>query len=255
MTQAQGKIGEQCLVVVADYAGNETAYTVEYDGEMGSTVGGIYGYTKSSQRGSGQRWMELDVNNLWFVDSDKYSGTELMDYMSIDVTAAEYVGGYVYMAAADGHLYVSRHSDWDGITEVCDFRDVTSAILDLAFNYADGKLYALDEHNTFYTVDLYTGEMTKVVEITLVNPYLDYKGWTMGSYMNISMMTIDDEGKFYFANAGIPQSSFLYSFTLDQVEDGKIYDLCPSTMRGMGSSAITVQVAQWLGIMIRTFST
>lgn len=227
LTQAQGKIGEQCLVVVADYAGNETAYTVEYDGEMGSTVGGIYGYTKSSQRGSGQRWMELDVNNLWFVDSDKYSGTELMDYMSIDVTAAEYVGGYVYMAAADGHLYVSRHSDWDGITEVCDFRDVTSAILDLAFNYADGKLYALDEHNTFYTVDLYTGEMTKVVEITLVNPYLDYKGWTMGSYMNISMMTIDDEGKFYFANAGIPQSSFLYSFTLDQVEDGKIYDLLP----------------------------
>lgn len=227
LSKAQGKIGEQCLVVVGDYAGNETVYAVDYDGEMGSTVGGVYGYTKSSQRGSGQRWMELDVENLWLVNEDNYSGTELMDYMSIDVTAAEYVGGYVYMAAADGRLYVSRHSDWAGITEVCDFSGVTSAILDLAFNYADGKLYALDEHNTFYSVDLYTGEMTKVVEITLVNPYLVHMGWTMDSYMKISMMTIDDEGKFYFANAGIPQSAFLYAFSLDQVEDGKIPDLQP----------------------------
>ncbi len=227
LTTAQGKIGEQCLVVISDYAGNQTTYAVEYKGEMGSTIGSFYAYSKSSKRGSGQRWLEIDVDNLWYVNESKYNGTELMDNTDIDVTAAEYVAGYVYIAGADGKLYVARHSDWAGVTEVRDFTDVTDSILDLAFNYADSTLYALDANNTFYTVDLYTGAMEKVAEITLFNPYLDSMGWPPVSDGQISMMTIDDEGTFYFANNAVKMRSYLYKFTLDELVDGMIENLHP----------------------------
>ena len=43
-------------------------------------------------------------------------------------------------------------------------------ILDMAFNYADGMLYAMGEGNTVYTVDLLTGALTQAYTVSVTNP-------------------------------------------------------------------------------------
>ena len=53
----QAKIGKQCFVVVGDYAGNETAYTVAYGGETEDFSGRMFGFTSSDAHGSGLRWV------------------------------------------------------------------------------------------------------------------------------------------------------------------------------------------------------
>ncbi|MFR8872270.1 MAG: hypothetical protein ACLVHV_01670 [Oscillospiraceae bacterium] len=154
---SQLKIGPSCMVRVADYAGNESLYTVPYGGEPEDYTGRIYGFTATEKyRGGGIRWMELDPETVCYQSETEYDGTTNLDSMDITVTAAEYVDGYVYMAADDGFLYAAPQGQWSDYTEVGEIGDGL-VILDMAFHYGDGQLYALGEDNTVYTVDLLTG--------------------------------------------------------------------------------------------------
>ena len=224
-------IGEECLVVVGDYAKNETAYTVTYGGEPVDYTGKMYGYTTSrvfrtdNPKTLGEpRWMEIDPENVWNVDSSgsKWGGSVNMENMPVDITAAEYVDGWVFMAGEDGYLYAAAQDYRNGVIKMGRWDHVTAGIRDMAYNYADGKLYALSEENTIYELGLYDGVLSEVVTITVTNPRT-----SLATHKVLTMLAIDDEGNFYVANYGTMYTSFLYTFTLDDVVDGKITDLAP----------------------------
>ncbi len=215
-------IGETCYVVVADYAGNETVYSVRYDGETVSSEGKLFGFTSANYRGSGKRWMRIDPDTLYYVSDQDCAGTENLAAMNFSVTAAEYVDGNVYMASEDGYLYVGTQDVWNDCVRANYFGNVTTRIRDLAFNYQNNTLYALGTDNDIYSVDLTTCKLTKVADVSVTNPAV-----TADMYKNLIAMTIDDDGNFYVTNYGNIDSGFLYRFTLEHITDGKITDLAP----------------------------
>ena len=106
------KLGPTCQVLVADYAGNESRYTVNYGGEPEDYTGQMYAYTNSDYRGGGSRWMRITPEKLCYSSEKSLDGSENLDSMAQSVTAAEYVEGYVYMAAQDGKLYAAPQGEW-----------------------------------------------------------------------------------------------------------------------------------------------
>ncbi len=142
----------------------------------------------------------------------------------MQIVAAEYVDGYVYMATMGGDLYVAPHGEWESYELISHYFQYTDEdeIDDMAFNYADKKLYALDKSNRLYTIDLYSGEMEQVASITIVNPRNN-----SDSYRKLTMLTIDDDGNFYVVNSGGTGYTFLYRFTERDIVDGKIEDMTP----------------------------
>ena len=225
MDLSEAKIGPECVVVVGDYAGNESVYTVQYGGEPEDFTGKFYGFTRISARGGDPyRWMSIDPAKLYYYSPSDYEGTENLDTMDINVIAAEYVDGYVYMATDTGEIYVAEQGGWASYLHGGSYFTATGGALlrDMAFNYRDNMLYALDEANNIYSVDLTSLAMTKVANVTLTNPRSTY-----ADRLKLTMMTIDDNGNFYVVNSGNQIDAYLYRFTLDQVVEGKIVDLPP----------------------------
>lgn len=228
---------KNCKVVVADYAGNERTYDVVYNENMDYT-GKMYGFTNSNYRGSGNRWMEIDADTLYYGDRTTYYGTQTVAEMDFAVTAAEYVGGYVYMAADDGWLYAAQQGEWTNAIRVGRYAQTDSPIRDMAFNYADGQLYALGTENRIYTVNLTTGELTLAYTVAITNPNAN------GAVQALQLLTlaIDGDGNFYSVNNGVSQSgggmiigggssyasknwraAYLYSWSADDADaDGQI---------------------------------
>ena len=124
----------------------------------------------------------------------------------------------------DGDLYVAPHGEWENYELICNYFQYTDEdeIDDMAFNYADKKLYALDKHNNLYTIDLYSGQMEQIANITIVNPRSN-----AASYLKLTMLAIDNSGNFYAVNSGGTGYTFLYRFTRNEIVDGKIQDLTP----------------------------
>lgn len=88
------------------------------------------------------------------------TATVNLDAMDVLVTAAEYVDGYVYMAADDGWLYAAKQGEWGYISPVGPLQE-GAVVKDMAFNYQNNTLYALDNANGIYTVDLVTGRCSR----------------------------------------------------------------------------------------------
>ena len=216
------QIGAECIVLVADYAGNVSAYTVEYGGEEVSSEGRLFAFTNGESRGYGKRWIRIDPDTLYYNGESDHAGLENMEPMDFDVTAAEYVNGNVYMAGSDHYLYVGTQDVWNDCVRAGYYGDVTPQIKDLAFHYQNQTLYALGANNDIFTIDLITCEIEKVAEVTVTNP-----ATTPAMYKALISMTIDDDGNFYLTNYGNVDCGFLYTFTLDDVVDGKIIDLAP----------------------------
>ncbi len=217
------QVGTEAIIMVGDYAMNETAYVVELGGKPIDYSGQFYGFTSSSQRGSGYRWMHIIPEELWYYDNKAYSGTENVQSMTYNITAAEYVDGYVFMAGSDGFIYVAPHEMWMDGTRSIYYKDYTATINDMAFNYADKTMYVLDAANTIWAMDVLTCELTRVGSITVNNPVTG----SANSQKRIMGLTIDDNGNFYMVNWGGPTQAFLYTFTLDDFVDGAINDLNP----------------------------
>ena len=208
-------IGKTCMVMVADYADNVTAYELTYGGEGEDYTGRIFGFTSGYFRGPANRWVELEPEKLWFDIRDEVGeGMETIANADLAFTAAEYVGGRIFAAGADGCLYTTVHGEWAGYQKVGRFSGTTKAIADMALNFQDGLLYALDTNNTLYTVDRLSGQLTKVA--TLSAPPVDE--WS--SAPTFRTLAIDDAGHFYLVSSGGSSSAFLYRFTLQDVVDG-----------------------------------
>ena len=210
------KIGEKCYVVVADYADNQTVYEVEYGGEPEDYSGKFYAFTSSTYRGSGQRWMEIDPEVLYYRNSTDNEGIKTAAFIDLEITAADYVDGYVYMAANDGYLYVAKQGLWDEYEPAGYFGDTFAKVYDMAYNYADGKLYCMGSDSTVYSIGLIDGEFTKEFTVTIDHPS------SSPSYKWLSRLAIDDNGTFYSVNNAPKSYTYLYKWTAADIVDGAV---------------------------------
>jgi len=211
------KLPNQVVLLVGDYAGNETAFKINLsnnDGPEEDPMAGVMmGFVTDETTigpGSGNRMWQIDPEKLQYALNTStynlYNPKGLSVYANTDfsVVAAEYLEGYVFMAADDGWIYAAKLDGMDEISRVGRYDDVTGTIYDLAFNYANKRLYALGENNTLYRVNVITGELKEAAILTLP-----------GSSYEANRLAIDDNGVFYTADSAGPSSATLYKFTLD----------------------------------------
>ncbi len=215
-------IGEEAVVLVADYANNISAYRITYGGEGEDFSGRMFGFTATNLRDTGNRWMELDPETISYQYGDYIFGAETVAKTDIIVTAAEYVEGYVFMAGEDGKMYVAPQEDLSDYSEAGSFADTTAKIWDMAFNYTDNKLYAVGENSVVYTVDLVTGALTEAFTVSLKNP-----ATSSATARKLLSLAIDGDGNFYGINSGSSWSTFLYKWSKEDIVDGAVTDLTP----------------------------
>ena len=223
-------VNKDCIVMVADYAGNEAFYTVkDYNEGINDFGGRIYGFSNNPTRGNPNSFLEIDPETIYYYTDDLgdvyMGGTVDFATMPWQVVAAEYVGGHVFMATADGKLYAAEQGEWETCYLVGESKTYAK-IKDMAYNYADGKLYALvGAANTIYSVDLSDGYLTKEYTVTVTFP----RNVSEANY-ELLAMTIDDEGNFYAVNNGDSNYKRSYLFTwnnADRVDGGNVKDLAP----------------------------
>ncbi len=220
--------GEYVTVTVADYAGNEVSYKIKYGGTPENFTGRMFGFTSGTKRGNGPRWVEIDPTTL-----TKTEG--MTDYAdaSMEVYAAEYAGKYVFFATADG-FYAAPQDELDNAQKVAPFPatfDANEMVADMAMNPKDQTMYVLtnrvtditrgtiDSDNTgnkLYTMDLVSGELTKVADITVNHPS------SSAAFHALRTLAIDANGKFYGVNAASGSNVYLYQYTLDEIADGAL---------------------------------
>ena len=219
-------VGEKCYILVADYAGNESVYAFVYGGEPEDFTGRMFGFTSSSKaRGSGKRWLEIDPGNVSYTNESNYTGTTKASGSDIEVLAAEYYNGYVYMAADDGFFYVAPQGEWNAAAKLGYYGSTVSAVYGMAYNYADGNMYVLDDSNGIYTMDLFDGALEHQYTLTIEIDNND-GDWT--AYKVLLSIAIDDEGNFYGINKGSYALTRIYQWSNDDLkEDGTMDTLDP----------------------------
>lgn len=230
--------GEYVRVVLADYAGNETDYQVYYGGEPESYTGRMFGFTSSNVNGSGLRWVEIDPSNLNFATSGA-TGVTTFAASDLDVYAADYVDEHVVFATDSG-FYIAAQDSMEDVQKMAGFSSEVAGVADMAFNYADQKMYFLSTDNKLFTLDLATGAQTKVADITIAHPTT-----SSASSLVLRTLAIDDEGNFYSANNGSGRTPFLFKWTLNDVVDDAISELPPVSGNPLASSGLylTAQAA------------
>lgn len=210
-------IGEQCIIFVADYAGNSTSYTVEYGGEAPDFSGKMLGYTRSDRLGSANAWVQIEPSEVWFDNATgTYGGMKVVAGSPVPIAAADYADGYIFFIGTDLTLYVAPISEPDYATKIIDLTAFgLSGVYDMAMNYENGMLYVLDQKNGIWSVNPLTGAAVKEMTVTL-SDQTAFLG-------DLITLTMDDSGRFYSANYGSPGTCFLYTWTLDDAKDQIVF--------------------------------
>ena len=190
-----GLVGKSFLLLVGDYAMNETVYEITLE-------------LPEVQR---EYFTAIDCNTLDYVGINT-SGTVshiVSTGLPLGVMAAEYVGGYVFLITEDFSLCVASDDDLSATHRIGqldpDRQLLITTFNDMAYNYVDGKLYAQFYSELNYeaapylcTIDMYDCDLEVVCELPV----------------DVNTMAIDTEGNFY--SAGYDQAS-LYTYTLADV--------------------------------------
>ncbi|MBQ3900770.1 MAG: S8 family serine peptidase, partial [Clostridia bacterium] len=200
------KLPNEVVLLAADYAGNETAYLVELGGEQEDFGGRMFGFAPGE---NGSDLLSIDPDELYYAGVDDFGGKDVYSDVGIRVEAAEYVEGYVFMAADDGWLYVAPFDSLDEVSPVAPYYGYTDKIFDMAFNYRNHKLYSLGTDNVIYETDVLTGVLTPVFRVLL--------NGASENYAAINTLAVDDLGTFYVVSYGAPSRAMLYSFTPEYV--------------------------------------
>ena len=176
--------GKKFLVQVFDYAMNVSTYLLEV--QLGEEAGI-------------PDMMAFDlVQYHWtsFTKDFKYDykvGTPRLAYADHTYYAATIAEHYVFASTSKGELYVMPEDDLTDITFIVDLGTI---LYDMAYNKADGNIYAVTENNDLVTLDKLTGQMTKVGKIGI----------------STNTLACSPEGVFYANELGTGK---VYSFTLD----------------------------------------
>ena len=192
--------GSEFLVAVYDYANNMTAYRVEM--ELGTM--------------EREYFTAIDYNNMTYVGVDREGQTSVITETGLPLLAraAEYVGGYIFVITTDNSLCVANDEDLSVTQRICqldpDRERLITGVNDLAYNYADGRLYVqyYSEHNRearpfLAVIDMDDGGLEQICELPV----------------DVNTMAIDTEGNFYSAGY---DSSRLYTY---RVTDGTVTGL------------------------------
>ena len=205
------KLPKEVILLVADYAGNETAFKVSLSNDAqedsyGGTMIGFVTEKTTAKPGTGNRAWQILPDKVWY-NGSRYAGLNVFADLEIPVTAAEYMEGYVFAAAEDGWIYASKFDEMGDLSRVVNYKDVTSTIYDMAYDSSSRQLYAMGASNTVYRIDPSTGAMTEAAVVTLP-----------GATTPANRLTIDDAGNFYTANQGNATASKLYKFNIEAAE-------------------------------------
>jgi hypothetical protein len=206
------------VLLVADYAGNETAFKVNLGGNSGeeeSYAGQMFGFVPAGSTygpGSGNRVWTIDPATA-SVTTSSYTGVENFTNVNFTVTAAEYVDGYVFMAANDGWFYASALEEMNEASLAGKYSDTVEKIYDMAYNYKNDTMYVLGNDNTIYAMDDLTNcNLIPVCVLTLPG--------ATGTAAEANRLAIDDNGVFYIGNYGTYSvKANLYKFELPEEED------------------------------------
>ena len=194
-------LGTEFLVVLGDYAGNESAFYVSYDNDQAGDnlpevdTSRLYGYRVFDDHIYSDHmygWISMDKalaegdNALISVHTDDY-----LEYAAIN--AAEYVDGKIFAVDAVHNLVVMAPGLWDRTTLV----NLGVNVLDMTFDDSTDTMYVLtkDDSNVYLnSMDILTGELTVLY---------DYGYYTSAPYA----IADDDNGTLYVVKY---QSSGLY---------------------------------------------
>ena len=187
--------GKNFQVAILDYASNMTAYETEID------LGG-------RER---DYFTAIDSYKRNFMGINQYGVASIIAETGIPVSirAAEYVSGYVLFIAEDNSLWIAEDEELTPAQRVCQLDPGNelqiTGVNDMAYDYADGKLYVLfhsglNVEMTPYlaTLDLHDGSLELVCQLPV----------------DVNTMAIDGKGNFYSVGT---DSNVLYTYTLDQV--------------------------------------
>ena len=192
--------GQKAAIAVCDYAGNETYYAINLGGE-GESYGDLMAF----------RYDAGGYTGSWVAFSEGVQRNETGLFPAdVDMVAAEYVNGKVFCQDYTGNLYGIEYADL--LANSVDLEEtfitkLNNVYQDFAFNYADGKLYAL------YTYE-YEGYPT--AEINTIN--LNGAYYDENLYMEVAAYQEDP----------VAQRGGVYALTMAIDPAGTIYLLGPN---------------------------
>jgi uncharacterized protein YjdB/subtilisin family serine protease len=228
-------LGNRLMVVLGDYALNESYYTVSAPGndpELDMTS--LYGYRVADSNISTDElygWIGIgtesktDDGESFYVDTTVYSSEYYMDYA---LTAAEQVGGYIIAVDANKTLCWIKPGYWDERTTIA---TLEVGISDMAYDITTDTLYALTSGSAkrLVTIDVETGELNYVGSSYISSAYAltcDNDGNLYGVYGGMEGMfrSIDKETGKWGENlltkeTGMPYAYYSQSMTYDREND------------------------------------
>ena len=179
--------GKKFLVQVHDYAMNTATYLLEMQIGEDAGIPDMMAYDL--------------VQRHWttFTKDFEYNykvGTPRLEYADHIYYAATIAEHYVFASTNKGELYVMPEDDLSDTTFVVDMGVV---LYDMAYNKADGNIYAVTEGNNLVVIDKLSGELTRIGEMP----------------KRTNTLACSPEGVFYFNELGTGR---IWSCTLETLD-------------------------------------
>ena len=179
--------GKKFLLQVFDYAMNRSTYLIEMQIGEATDLPEMMAYDLVSRH-----WCGFDKN----FEYDYKVGTSRVAYADHIYYAATIAEHYVFASTNKGELYVMPEDD---LTDTTFITDLEMVLYDMAYNMADGEIYAVNEQDELVYFHKLTGEVTKVGKIGI----------------NTNTLACSPEGVFYCNELGTGK---VYSFTLETMD-------------------------------------
>ena len=183
--------GKKFLLQVFDYAMNRATYLIEMQIGEATDLPEMMAYDLVSHH-----WAGFDKT----FEYDYKVGTPRVAYADHVYYAATIAEHYVFASTNKGELYVMPEDDLSDITYITDLEMV---LYDMAYNQADGEIYAVNEVGELVRFHKLTGEIQKVSQIGV----------------NTNTLACSPEGTFYCNELGTGK---VYSFTLETIDEPEL---------------------------------
>ena len=183
--------GKKFLLQVFDYAMNRATYMIEMQIGEETDLPEMMAYDLVSRH-----WAGFDKT----FEYDYKVGTPRVAYADHTYYAATIAEHYVFASTDKGELYVMPEDD---LTDTTYITDLEMVLYDMAYNMADGEVYAVNELGELVYFHKLTGEVQKVGRIGV----------------NTNTLACDPEGTFYCNELGTGK---VYSFTLDTIAEPEL---------------------------------